>query len=230
MLIYNYSRNTFEYVGEPKEARLDPIGNNPLIPAFATTIEPPSTGDNEVAVFNEETNEWSIQDDYRGTVYYDENGFPSNITNIGEDVPDGFTTEQPPEKVKYYNIINGSWTLKPINDIKELKINDVYENVAILMDELLGLYSMGETDTWSKMNDECVQYQADGTIGPLMAAKISVDPEYNTADKLATMTIAEYQQYITRKFNIEAQRSQHKININSITDVNTLLEYDTSVS
>lgn len=231
MLIYNYSRTTFELVGEGVEARLDPVGQNPMIPAFATSVEPPTAGDNQVAVFDQGAQTWSLMDDFRGTVYYNADMVPTTITTIGETVPADCTTEAPPEtNPQYYELSGTSWVPKSIEDVRVMKTNEAYMNTAMVMDQNLSIYSKGEMDTWSKMNDECVQFQADGTVGPLMTKKIAVDPIYNTAEALATMTVTEYDTYLTGKYNLEAQRSQHKLNIDSETDVMVLMNYDTSVS
>ncbi len=132
-------------------------------------------------------------------------------------------------KMCYCNHSPQGIVLKPIEEIRLIKIDELYKNIASIMDRGLERYSNGEMETWSKMNDECVEYKKSGIIGSLMAKKIASSPIYNTADKLADMTIAEYMGYITKKYNLEAQRDQHKLNINSITDINDLINYDISV-
>lgn len=230
MLIYNYSRSTFELINE-SEARLDPVGQEPLIPAYATDVVPPTPGENQIPVFDEETKVWLLVPDFRGTVYYDSNKLPTQIFELNVLVPEDCTTEIPPEVNGRFYVLSGkSWVVMPITEVKEMKISESYYNTAGAMDENLSMYSKGELDTWSRMNDECVQYKTDGTIGTLMSKKIAVDPIYNTADKLADMTVTEYDNYINNKYNLEAQRSQHKLNITNETDVVALMNYDTSVS
>ena len=230
MLFYNYSRETFEYIGEPEEARLDPVEQQPMIPAFATTIAPPSVEANKIAIFDSEAGKWSVVSDFRGTVYYKDNGASDIITNTGAVIPDGCSTIAPPAKVWFYTISDNQWIPKPIDTIKEMKISEAYSVAANVMSTLLNKYSAGERETWSKMNDECIEYKSSGTVGSLMLKKISTSPIYNTADKLVDMTITEYQLFIDKKFSIEAQRDHHKINIESVTDVDALINYDVSVS
>jgi len=230
MLYYDYSSETLELLGDGQEADLDPIEQKPMLPALATFIEPPVDETNKIQIFNEDDETWSVDDDFRGTDHFDSSGFHYIINDIGETVPVDHTTETPPDSVVYYTISNGSWETKPIEDVREMKINDAYRATVSAMDDHLSKYSKGEMDTWSKMNDECLLFQADGTVGPLMTSKTSSSPIYDTPEKLATMTVTEYQNYINGKYNLEGQRDQHKININDITDVGVLIDYDTSVS
>jgi len=70
MIIYNYSQATFEFIGQ-SEARPDPLEENKyLIPANSTEIEPPEISENQIAVFNPDTNNWDIKPDFRGKVFW----------------------------------------------------------------------------------------------------------------------------------------------------------------
>jgi hypothetical protein len=88
MQIYNYNPTTFEFIIE-SEAALDPMETEIqgqdvfLLPAHATFVEAPVAGDNEVAVFDEDTETWSLEIDHRGDVQYDVNGVPSTVNEIG---------------------------------------------------------------------------------------------------------------------------------------------------
>ena len=63
MNLYNYDKNTKEYLSTTL-ASADPMETKirgefvPLVPACATVIEPPKTGENEVAIFNGK--DWEI--------------------------------------------------------------------------------------------------------------------------------------------------------------------------
>jgi len=84
MKIYNYDKQgIFINQTTAKESPLET--GKYLIPAKATTIAPPDTKDNEVAVF--EGGEWHIKADFRGVSYYigDE---MITIKEIGAVVPD----------------------------------------------------------------------------------------------------------------------------------------------
>ena len=69
MKIYNYNKDTKEFVRET-DARQDPLdSSNYLIPANATTIEPPVIEDGFVNVFDEISNSWIKTEDNRGVWY-----------------------------------------------------------------------------------------------------------------------------------------------------------------
>lgn len=86
MRIYNYHPQNGEYLGTT-EAKESPREEGVyLIPAHATTIEPPATQEHECAVFN--GSEWELVPDHRGETYYtswDDEG--TTIENLRETVP-----------------------------------------------------------------------------------------------------------------------------------------------
>lgn len=88
MNLYNYDKNTKEYLSTTL-ASADPMETKirgefvPLVPAYATVIEPPKTGENEVAIFNGKA--WEIKKDFRVShKICDENFNIKDITEIGE--------------------------------------------------------------------------------------------------------------------------------------------------
>lgn len=88
MNLYNYDKNTKEYLSTTL-ASADPMETKirgefvPLVPACATVIEPPKTGENEVAIFNGKA--WEIKKDFRVShKICDENFNIKDITEIGE--------------------------------------------------------------------------------------------------------------------------------------------------
>ena len=61
-----------------------------MIPAYATSIEPPELKENEAAVFDVENNKWVVEPDYRKNFKLVTAEFNiQNITKIGE-IKDGF--------------------------------------------------------------------------------------------------------------------------------------------
>lgn len=93
MKIYNYDRTTGEYlsIGEAKPDPLD--AGSWLIPAFSTTIEPPTAVVHEVAVFTGSF--WEIMQDYRtADAWLIETAEAVVITEIGP-VPEGVTLADP---------------------------------------------------------------------------------------------------------------------------------------
>lgn len=87
MKIYLYDKKTLEFVKEI-EADADPEETKlqghfvPLVPANATTINPPEVQENEVAIFSGEG--WIVYPDFRGKFFkVDENLELHQITTIG---------------------------------------------------------------------------------------------------------------------------------------------------
>lgn len=117
MIIYNYHRDTKEYISTTI-AREDPLEpGRYLLPACATTFPPPNIGTNEVAVYDTETNTWSIEKDYRGTKYYvvdgADNPIEKIIQKIGTDII-GKPLVPPSEDNHKPRWENGKWTNKSV--------------------------------------------------------------------------------------------------------------------
>lgn len=91
MKIYDYDKNTGEYLGE-REAVLDPLeaekGNLvPLVPAFATLVAPPIVSAGYVAVYE---GGWVVKEDHRGKTVYSADGTQKVIACIGS-IPSGWS-------------------------------------------------------------------------------------------------------------------------------------------
>lgn len=95
MEIYNYHPVTSEFVSQGL-ADEDPLTpDNWLIPANATTMQPPSIQEKQVAVFL--GGEWVVKPDHRGETWFDAEGNEVKIDQIGI-IPDAsWTIEKPPE-------------------------------------------------------------------------------------------------------------------------------------
>ena len=91
LYIYEYDRETFEYLGKEQKAEANPEETKikgqfiPLVPAYATLIKPPIVEDGHVAVFI--NNEWIEKEDYRNYYTVDENLTITKIKTI--DKPEG---------------------------------------------------------------------------------------------------------------------------------------------
>ncbi|MEX0304346.1 MAG: hypothetical protein AB3N24_18145 [Leisingera sp.] len=90
-LIYHYHPDTGELRGQ-NEARLDPLDKQPLIPAFATDIEPPEPQEGMGVVFDGQV--WAQAEDHRGKVLWTAEGVEEEITGLGP-LPAGLLTEKP---------------------------------------------------------------------------------------------------------------------------------------
>ncbi|WP_300067692.1 hypothetical protein [uncultured Ruegeria sp.] len=89
---HSYHPETGAYVATG-EARLDPLDHQPYLPADATLIAPPDTGENQVAVWADDA--WTIQPDYRGTEYWLADGSHHTIIEIGVEPPADALDEEP---------------------------------------------------------------------------------------------------------------------------------------
>lgn len=134
MYIYHYSKDTLEYLNKTR-AEADPAESKKqgvfvaLIPAYATTIEPPTAGDNEAAIFIEGA--WAIVPDYRSTHKKCDDEFKiSNITTLGE-LTDGYmVTNELAELITAnpddYKISDGVVTAKTSED-KAAEFKETFE-------------------------------------------------------------------------------------------------------
>lgn len=116
--IYNYDATTYEYLstGQADLSPADLEKEEPeeilMIPAYATQIQPPATIANQVAIFDEELQTWSVQQDYRGQTRYSTiTRQPMVIVDIGP-VPANTTATPPPENY-VWNANSNSWVLSP---------------------------------------------------------------------------------------------------------------------
>lgn len=113
MQIYNYDKNTLEYLSE-EVAELDPIGGKPLIPANATVIEPLAKKDGFVSCFDEKKQIWEYKKDLRGKKFWSKtDGSSVMVDTLDFDVKNYIPT--PPKENQIMQ--NGKW----VDDIKTLK-------------------------------------------------------------------------------------------------------------
>lgn len=78
-----------------REAPLEPMRQQPRIPAGATDIKPPKPGEYQAAHFTDGA--WELVPDYRGHIYYTEDGQRHEIMELGAEPPADALEEAPPE-------------------------------------------------------------------------------------------------------------------------------------
>lgn len=89
--IFNLSASTMEFIGDSDAY----IPAHTGLPAYSTTVKPPSIPDGKVAVFNEEKSSWVLMEDHRGISVYDtDSGSMMIISEIGP-LPQGLTAIAP---------------------------------------------------------------------------------------------------------------------------------------
>ena len=140
MNLYNFDPNTKEYL-MTTIASADPMETKikgefiPLVPAYATLVEPPNTDENEAAVFNGTT--WEIKKDFRVShKICDENFNIKDITEIGEIEENYLITTEMAELIKEnpnnFKIQNNEIVQKTETEIKEEKAQEEAERIAML--------------------------------------------------------------------------------------------------
>lgn len=138
MNLYNYDKNTKEYLSTTL-ASADPMETKirgefvPLVPACATVIEPPKTGENEVAIFNGKV--WEIKKDFRVShKICDENFNIKDITEIGEIEENYLVTADIAELIKEnpnnFKIQNEEITQKTEEEYQEFLNNKIKKEEA----------------------------------------------------------------------------------------------------
>lgn len=96
MLIYNYHPDSGEFMGT-SEADPNPVETGEfIIPAHATTIEPP--GDPSAGhAMAWDGSDWVEIEDHRGEVWWNDAGEPMTVNMIGRPVDHGLVSEPPPQ-------------------------------------------------------------------------------------------------------------------------------------
>lgn len=150
MNLYNYDKNTKEYLSTTL-ASADPMETKikgefvPLVPAYATLLKPPKTGENEVAIFNGEA--WEIKKDFRVShKICDENFNIKDITEIGEIEENYLVTADIAELIKEnpnnFKIQNEEITQKTEEEYQEFLNNKIKkEETEKIKNQLLELDS-----------------------------------------------------------------------------------------
>ena len=99
MKAYNYDRITKEYIGS-ETIYLDQVATMRegkeiyLYPAFSTSVEPPKTNKNEVAVWNGA--QWEVKEDYRGLTIYNTETRESMVCREIGSLPKGYSLKLKP--------------------------------------------------------------------------------------------------------------------------------------
>lgn len=96
MQIYHFHPATRELLGSSK-ADQNPMSPGAfLVPAWATNAEPPAAGDGQAAVFDIESETWSLVPDHRGRRYWLQDGTEGKVEALGDIPPEGALDAAPP--------------------------------------------------------------------------------------------------------------------------------------
>lgn len=112
MEIWNYNPYNGEFICKSlaDESPLEP--GEFLIPAYATTIPAPEPQEGKAIVFV--NNKWDFEEDHRGETWWDEEGNPIIIQEIGKPLDTLSSVEPPPKPIKNNN------TLKDLTPAEKL--------------------------------------------------------------------------------------------------------------
>jgi len=140
MQIYHYTKDTFEFNGYIDEAIENPLETGEfLIPACATSIEPPTISDNEAAIFDEETQQWNVVPDFREIEYWTDWQTSATITELNIELPSGASLTQPEPPIE----ILIAQKLARLESATALKIVSGYNSAALGSEHF---YPSTETD------------------------------------------------------------------------------------
>lgn len=106
MKIYTYDQHSGEFISSD-EADKSPLEDGVyLVPAWATTIEPPEYGSRETCIF--ENGNWTVKPDWRGVeLFKSSDGTPTTIKEIGVTPIDIEATEINPPPGWLFKIFDG---------------------------------------------------------------------------------------------------------------------------
>ncbi|SES09285.1 protein of unknown function [Vreelandella subterranea] len=95
MRIYDINPNDDTIINpKGRPAPIDPMRRTPRIPQGATISKPPTTSEHEAARWSHER--WEVVPDWRGHVYWTEDGQRHEITELGIEPPEDALNEAPP--------------------------------------------------------------------------------------------------------------------------------------
>ena len=162
--IYSYNRVTGEYAPNDKTtSQWSPRENKWLIPASATTIQPPSTGEHEIAVWNFTNKQWEIKANYRDEVWYDtETKERHEIKEIGVTPESTWTQKQPDDDAKVWDNEAQDWVL-PFNVLVERKRNEIWSVGDTILAQVKTRFTQAEIESWPKQEQGAKDIEAGNT-------------------------------------------------------------------
>ncbi len=221
--IFNLRSDTNEFIGAG-DAYIPPHTG---LPANCTDIAPPDIPASHIAVFDAETETWSLREDHRGETVYDTiTGNQVYISEAGP-LPENTTTQAPASSVDKFE--NGKWVadLNTALTQKHAEINDwrnIQEN---------GNYPFtlnGHRWDCSKASqDRLSPVTAVAKQGMLPPGFFWTDADNidvpMTTDELINLEAVMQQNMVTAGFKIHERQRQMKEEVNRLTDAQAVLDY-----
>lgn len=155
--IYTYDENSVFTGAQTKRIKRG-VG----FPANSTIVVPPSLNESEAAVFDDDSETWSIVPDYRGRTLYDtrpdENG-QMKIEQVGP-LPEGYTLQPKPSPSHQWD---GSSWLADLDVAKASAANGIRAHAKNTFHRIVGTLSALEVDRVRKV---VADFESDRTITP----------------------------------------------------------------
>ncbi|EBP0970469.1 DUF4376 domain-containing protein [Salmonella enterica] len=221
--IYNLRSGTNEFIGAG-DAYIPPHTG---LPANCTDIAPPDIPASHIAVFDAETETWSLHEDHRDeTVYDTTTGNQVYISEAGP-LPENTTTQAPASPVDKFE--NGKWVadLNTALTQKHAEINDwrnIQENMNYVFRFNNHNWDYGKT-TQERLSLSVQMAKAN----KLPAGFIWTDADNNdvpmSAGELLNLSDAIDQAMFTMGLQIHLRQREMKEEIEKLTDAQAVLDY-----
>ncbi|EAA6342649.1 phage tail protein [Salmonella enterica subsp. enterica] len=221
--IFNLRSDTNEFIGAG-DAYIPPHTG---LPANCTDIAPPDIPASHIAVFDAETETWSLHEDHRGeTVYDTTTGNQVYISELGP-LPENTTTQAPASPVDKFE--NGKWVadLNTALTQKHAEINDwrnIQENMNYVFRFNNHNWDYGKT-TQERLSLSVQMAKAN----KLPAGFIWTDADNNdvpmSAGELLNLSDAIDQAMFTMGLQIHLRQREMKEEVDKLTDAQAVLDY-----
>ncbi len=221
--IFNLRSDTNEFIGAG-DAYIPPHTG---LPANCTDIAPPDIPASHIAVFDAETETWSLHEDHRGeTVYDTTTGNQVYISEAGP-LPENTTTQAPASPVDKFE--NGKWVadLNTALTQKHAEINDwrnIQENMNYVFRFNNHNWDYGKT-TQERLSLSVQMAKAN----KLPAGFIWTDADNNdvpmSAGELLNLSDAIDQAMFTMGLQIHLRQREMKEEVDKLTDAQAVLDY-----
>lgn len=153
--LYTYDKATGEYKpNATSTSQWSPRENKWLIPACATTTEPPAAEEKKARCYNPTTKTWEQKPDHRGEKWYDKQTRELHeIKDIGIEPDESVWTQtEPTDMSSEWNEEAQAWVV-PFATQKERKKATVISYYDSIMAVTKQGYSQGEIDTWQLQSE-----------------------------------------------------------------------------
>ena len=150
-IIYSYNKVTGEYISEDKTTcQYSPREDKWLIPAYATTIQPPLTLEHEIAVWDFINKNWTIKVNYRNEKFWDtETKEQHEIKELGIKPLSTWTQKEPTDIESVWDSESNDWIL-PFEILVKRKRDEIWNTGDTLLNTVKSKFTQSEIESWPK--------------------------------------------------------------------------------